>query len=87
MPHVYIPVELRPLTRGLEVVEVPGSSVREVIDSLEASYPGVKGRLCVENRLAPGLSIVVDGSISSLGLLQPVNAEQEVHFLPSIGGG
>jgi hypothetical protein len=30
---------------------------------------------------------VVDGEVARLGLLQPVRADSEVHFLPALGGG
>jgi hypothetical protein len=37
--------------------------------------------------LRPGLSVAVNGTVATLGLLQQVPAGAEVHFLPAIGGG
>ena len=87
MPVVCIPALLRDLTGGVESVTVPGETVREVIDALEARYPGVKARLCDGDRLRPGIAVVVDGEVSRLRLRQRLSDTSEVHFLPAIGGG
>ena len=58
-----------------------------VLDALDALYPGVKARLCLEGELRPGMAVAVDGNMSSLGLRQKVQPTSEVHFLPAIGGG
>ena len=87
MPRVFIPPLLRPLTEGAEDVEVAGSTVRQVIENLNARFPGIRERLCRDDDLQPGLAVAVDGQISSLGLLQRVQPTSEVHFLPAIGGG
>ena len=44
-------------------------------------------RLCDGDGLAPGLAVSVNGAASALGLLQKVKPDDEVHFLPAIGGG
>ena len=87
MPRVFIPPLLRPLTGDVEEVVVDAKNVRQVIDALESRFPGIKSRLCDEDGLMPGLSVAVDGNVSSLGLLQQVGEKSEVHFLPAIGGG
>ena len=87
MATVYIPSLMQPLTGGLSKVEVSGDSVRQIIDGLEAVYPGVKERLIEDHSIRPGLSVVVDGEISPLGTLEKVGEKSEVHFLPAIGGG
>lgn len=43
---VRIPTPLRTLTQGKDEVHARGSTVREVIDDLEKSYPGIRERLC-----------------------------------------
>jgi molybdopterin synthase sulfur carrier subunit len=75
------------LTNGEAVVEADGTRVSEVIDSLEARFPGIRERLQEGEGLRPGLSVVVDAQVSHLGLLESVSPESEVHFLPAIGGG
>ncbi len=87
MPRVFIPPLIRPLTGGTEDVELDATSVREVVDQLEARYPGIRDRLCKGDALKPGLAVAVNGNVSSLGLLHKVREDCEIHFLPSIGGG
>jgi sulfur-carrier protein len=87
MPTVFIPPLLRDLTQGADQVQVAGGTVRQVVAALDRRYPGVRERLCTNDELRPGLSVAVNGTVSSLGLMQKVPAKAEVHFLPAIGGG
>ena len=87
MPQVFIPPLLKPLTAGEEIVSVEGNNVRQVVEALEQRFPGIREKLCEDDELKPGLTVAVDGNVSSLGLLQKVNENSEVHFLPAIGGG
>jgi molybdopterin converting factor small subunit len=87
MVNVFIPPQLRDATGGLDHVEVDAASVRQVVAALDARFPGVRDRLCAADQLRPGLAVAVNGTISSLGLLQKVPDGGEVHFLPAIGGG
>ena len=43
MPEVWIPSLMRKLTNGREKVIVEGQTLREVIENLDAQFPGVKG--------------------------------------------
>jgi molybdopterin synthase sulfur carrier subunit len=45
---VRIPTPLRKLTNNQEVVEANGSTVSDIIESLETSYPGLKESICEE---------------------------------------
>jgi len=87
MPRVFIPPLLRELAEGHEIVEIPGQTVRQIVAALEHRYPGIKDRLCEGEGLRPGLSVAVDGRVSSLGMIQKVGEMSEVHFIPAIGGG
>lgn len=87
MPSVFVPPLLRNLTENRVVVAVEGDTVREVIDNLEAGYPGIKDRICEDDRIRPTIAVAVDGQISNQGMRRPVRADSEVHFLPAIGGG
>jgi molybdopterin synthase sulfur carrier subunit len=87
MPRVFIPPPLRDLTNDCEIVEVPGRNVREVIQNLDEKHPGIRARLCEGTSLKPDICVAVGSSVSALGLLAPVKDEQEVHFLPIVGGG
>lgn len=87
MPRVWIPPQMQHLTDGESVIEVDGTRVSEVIDALEARFPGIKERLQEGDGLRSGVSVVVDAQVSHLGLLESIGPESEVHFLPAIGGG
>jgi molybdopterin converting factor small subunit len=87
MPRVFIPPLLRPLTAGRETIDMAGQTVAEVIDQLEALYPGVRSRLVEGDRLKPGLSVGIGTKLAARGLWSKVGPEDEVHFLPAIGGG
>jgi molybdopterin synthase sulfur carrier subunit len=87
MPRVFIPPKLRSLTNNLTEVEVTGTNVRQVIDALDAKYPGIRSRLCEGDELKPGLTVAIGRRMGTLGLLEKVDENSEVHFLPAIGGG
>lgn len=87
MPTVVIPPLMRKFTGGEENITLPGATVREVIDNLENRHPGIKARLCEEDRLKPGIAIYINGLLSRGSLLERVDADAEIHFLPAIGGG
>ena len=74
-------------TEGVEIVEVAGANLGQVIDNLERRFPGIKARLCQDGNIRPGLMVSVADSIATLGLLQRTGPEAEIHFLPAIGGG
>jgi molybdopterin synthase sulfur carrier subunit len=87
MVKVFIPPLLRDAAGGREEVCVAGSTVRQVVAALEARFPGITQRLCAGDGLRPGMAVAVNGTVSSLGLLQKVPDGSEVHFLPAVGGG
>jgi molybdopterin synthase sulfur carrier subunit len=84
---VYIPTPLLALTGGKSPVEAEGNNVRQVIESLERAWPGIRERLVREDRLLPNISVAVDGEISPLGLLERVGPSSEIHFVAAISGG
>lgn len=89
MPTVHVPLPLRSLTNQQAKVEVAGETVRELVDSLERRYPGIRDRLCSrDGHLRPGFAVAIGSRISSdRGLLEQVPANAEVHFLPAVAGG
>jgi len=78
---------LRELTAGKDSLKVEGSTIREVVENLDALYPGLKERLCDGERLRPSISVVVDGETSALKLRHQLNETSEVHFVVAISGG
>ncbi len=87
MPRVFIPPPLRSLTGDQESLDIPGKTVREVVNNLDEKFPGLKDRLCEDGQLKPEICVAVGSSIHALGILAPVSEGQEVHFLPIVGGG
>jgi molybdopterin synthase sulfur carrier subunit len=87
MAVVMIPPLMRDLTGGQDKVSAPGKTVAQVIDALDAAYPGVKARVRDGDRLAAGVAVSVDGVIARLGLRAPVKADSILRFLPVIEGG
>jgi molybdopterin synthase sulfur carrier subunit len=87
MATVWIPSLMRDLTAGQERVDVPGARVSELIEALEAAYPGFKDRVCEDGQLASAISVWVDGHIAPLGLRQAVGEGSEIQFLPAVAGG
>jgi molybdopterin synthase sulfur carrier subunit len=78
---------LQPLTKGVKEVEVEAKNIRQVVEALEAKFPGIKERLVEDGQLMPNLAVSVDGEVGRLGLMEKVGPESEVHFIPAIGGG
>ena len=87
MPQVFIPPSLRRHTGGVDSIQVSGTTVREIVASLEEQFPGIRNRLCEGEQLRPGLAVAIDSTISDLGLLQKVGETSEVHFVSAVGGG
>ena len=87
MPTVWIPSLLRDLTGGEDSLTVPGETVGQVIENLDARYPGLLERLCVDGRLRPNIAVVVDGVTSRQRLRHRLTETSEVHFIPAISGG
>ena len=87
MATVFIPSLMQNLTGGQSRVEVEGSTVRQIVESLEKAYPGMKERLVDKYKIKPNISVAIDGEVTPMGMLEKVGEKSEVHFLPAIGGG
>ena len=78
---------MQELSSGEQRVKIQGNNIRQVIDNLDAVYPGFKDRLVEDGRVKPNISVAIDGEITPLGMLEKVMKDSEVHFLPAISGG
>ena len=87
MALVFIPSLMQELSNGEQRVNVQGNNVRQLIDNLDAVYPGFKDRLVEDGRVKPNISVAIDGEITPLGMIEKVKEDSEVHFLPAISGG
>ena len=65
MPTVWIPSLMQKLTGGEGQIEVEGSTVREVIDNVDARYPGFRDRVCDSDGIKPNLAVAIDGEMSA----------------------
>jgi len=67
MAIVSIPSLMRDLTQGKAEVVIQGSTLRELVENIEAQFPGVKDRLCHEDangvRISPYIGVYVDGAL------------------------
>lgn len=84
---VFIPPAMRSLCGGARSVAAAGRTVRQVVDDLEARWPGFRETLIEDDRLRPGLWVAVNSEQQPLGLLAQVPAGAEVHILPAMSGG
>ncbi|RME82181.1 MAG: MoaD/ThiS family protein [Zetaproteobacteria bacterium] len=87
---VRIPTPLRRLTGGKDVVEVEASTIGEMLDALEAAYPGIKERICDERgELRRFVNVYLnDEDVRFMqGKDTPVKDGDEVSIVPAIAGG
>ena len=89
MVTVRIPTPLRTLTGGEEQVQVPGATLREVIETLEKKHPGIRDRLLDEKGVRRFVNIYVgDEDVRFLdGLDTKLASGTEVSIVPAIAGG
>lgn len=87
MATVWIPKAMQCHTGGRETVQAEGRTVRRLVLALDETYPGLKDALMDGDRFKPGVAVAVDGQVSHLGPLQPLQEDNEVFFVPAIGGG
>ena len=90
MIKVRIPTPLRPLTKGQGEVESAAANIEDRIGSLDATYPGLKNRLCDEKGdLRRFVNIYVnEEDIRFLnGKETSLKDGDEVSIVPAIAGG
>ena len=90
MLKVRIPTPLRPLTKNQGEVDIAAGSITDLVNSLEASYPGIKARLCDESgELRRFVNIYVnEEDIRFLkGKDTALKTGDEVSIVPAIAGG
>jgi molybdopterin synthase sulfur carrier subunit len=87
MPTVVIPALLRKFTGGIERVDVPAKSIRELVHRLGEQFPGIDQQLLEDGDIRPSIAVSIDGEIATGGVLDTVNENSEVHFIPALGGG
>lgn len=87
---VLIPTPLQKLTHNQATVECNGSTISELLESLEQSCPGIKARLCDDQgELRRFVNFYVNSEdIRFLeGTNTPLKDGDEVSIIPAIAGG
>ena len=51
------------LTGGEHRVVIEGTTIRQIVNNLEESYPGFKDRILDNGRIKPNISVAIDGGI------------------------
>ena len=87
MPTVIIPALLRKFTGGIERVDVPGKTIRELVRHLGERFPGLDAQLLEEGDIRASIAVSIDGEIATGGILDTVGENSEVHFIPALSGG
>jgi molybdopterin converting factor small subunit len=68
-------------------IDVPGKSLGEILIQLQVTHPDLVAKILDGGRIAPWLSIVVDGDLFPKSLSEPIEPGSEIHFIPAISGG
>ncbi len=87
---VRIPTPLQKLTKDQEEVELKAASIKEMINSLEKQFPGIKDRLCDESgNIRRFVNIFLnEEDIRFLNKEETVLKDgDEVSIVPAIAGG
>ena len=89
MATIRIPPILRPDAGNNRSVDASGATVREVLENLVSTYPGLAGRIFDGGELPQFLNVFVDGSDVRLfeGLDTAVTDATAVILLPAVAGG
>ena len=87
--EVRIPTILRTYTRGEKAVSGEGSTLAELVNSLDDSHPGLKERLLEGDDLRRFVNVYVnDEDVRFTGSLEtPVKDGDVVVVLPAVAGG
>lgn len=87
---VIIPTLLRKITNDKEEVEAQATTIKELIENLDSSFPGFRARVCEENGdLRRFINIYVNGEdIRFLDDLATRTTDgAEISIVPAIAGG
>ena len=87
---VRIPTPLRRMTNGQGKVELESGTLSEVVERMDASYPGIKARLLDENgELHYYVNIYLNGEDVQFlqGLDTAAKSGDEISIVPAVAGG
>ena len=87
--EVRIPTILRTYTDGEKSVTGEGANLSALIDDLEASHPGLKGRLLDDGDLRRFVNVYInDEDVRFIGGLEAALSDgDQIVVLPAVAGG
>jgi sulfur-carrier protein len=88
--RVRVPTILRTYTAGESEVTAEGQTLSDVLDSLDAAYPGIKGRIVDEDgSLRRFVNVYVgNDDVRFLdGLDTAVKDDAQISVIPAVAGG
>ena len=90
MPTVRIPSQMRNLVDGQRKLEVKGSTIRAILDEIDAKHPGVKNRV-LDEKGEPSAFVGMYIGGEDIRFLGGLDAEvpdgAEVSIVPAAAGG
>ena len=87
---VRIPTPLQKLTQNQSEVSCKGSNIGEIIQSLEAQFPGIKDRLCdSDGKLRRFINVYVNEEDIRFqdGVNTKLKDGDDISIIPAIAGG
>ena len=87
---VRIPTPLRGLTQDKDIVPGEDGTLGACIDGLEATFPGIKDRICDDTgEIRRFVNVYVNGEDVRFldGLSTALKADDEVSIVPAVAGG
>ena len=87
---VRIPTPLRRVTNGQDKVDAEGATLREIIESMESQFPGIKARICDdEGNLRNFVNVFVNGEDVRFmdGVDSATSDGDEISIVPAVAGG
>jgi sulfur-carrier protein len=87
--QIRIPPVLRAEAAGNRTVDVDASTVRDALDQLVTTYPGLRSRVIDGDGVPTFLNVFVDGDDVRLlgGMETAVTASSTILLLPAVAGG
>jgi molybdopterin converting factor small subunit len=87
MAKVSVPTLLRPLCDGRRTLEVPASTLEQLLRALDVECPGFYDRVVEDGAVRPELAVAIDSEAAAYPLFEPLRPDAEVTIVPAIGGG
>ncbi len=85
--HVLIPSPLFSYTGGQRKIEAEGASLGQLLETLDARYPGMRHRVIDEQgRIRPHIRFFVNGELAAQ-LDRRLRSDDEVMIVAALSGG